>query len=127
VRYEALPSTTLLSILLRCGFLLLAFRFVAASQPVSVGTTARQFGSMENPFSCPPGDRLPDALTVDGAPAFVTLNGCPSEGGSGGLIWDVVVISGGRGYDFTIDGALGSPDAASWLASIRLHPTSARS
>jgi hypothetical protein len=102
-------------------------RFVAASQPVPAGTTVRQFGSTENPFSCPPGDQLPKALSVDGAPASVTLNGCPSEGGLGGLIWDVVVISGGRGYDFTIDGALESPDAAAWLASIRLHPTSARS
>lgn len=102
-------------------------RFVAASQPVPAGTTARQFGSTENPFSCPPGDRLPKALTVDGAPAFVTLNGCSSEGGLGGLIWDVVVISSGRGYDFTLDGALESPDAAAWLASIRLHPASARS
>ena len=102
-------------------------RFVAASQPVPAGTTAQQFGSTENPFTCPPGDRLSKVLTVDGAPAFVTLNGCPSEGGLGGLIWDVVVISGGRGYDFTIDGALESPDASAWLASIRLHPTSARS
>jgi hypothetical protein len=102
-------------------------RFVAASQPVPTGTTARQFGNSENPFSCPPGDPLPEALTLDGAPAFVTLNGCPSEGGLGGLIWDVVVISGGRGYDFTIDGALESTDAAAWLAGIRLHPTSARS
>lgn len=102
-------------------------RFVAASQPVPAGTTARRFGSAENPFSCPPGDQLPKALTIDDAPAFVTLNGCPSEGGLGGLIWDVVVISGGRGYDFTIDGALESADAAAWLASIRLHPTSARS
>lgn len=102
-------------------------RFVAASQPVPAGTTARQFGNAENPFSCPPGDGLPKALTIDGLPAFVTLNGCPSQGGLGGLIWDVVVISGGRGYDFTIDGALVSPEAAAWLASIRLQPTSARS
>jgi hypothetical protein len=102
-------------------------RLTAISQPVPAGTTARQFGSRINPFSCPPGDRLPKALTIDGAPAFVTLDGCPSEGGLGGLIWDVVVISGGRGYDFTIDGALESPDVAAWLASIRLHSASARS
>ena len=102
-------------------------RFVGASQPVAAGTTLQQFGGTENPFTCSPGDRLPKPFTVDGAAAFVTLNGCPSEGGLGGLIWDVVVINGGRGYDFTIDGALGSPDAAAWLASIRLHPTSARS
>jgi hypothetical protein len=101
-------------------------RFVAASQPVPAGTSARGFGNAENSFSCPPGDALPKALTIDGAPAFVTLDGCPSEGGLGGLIWDVVVISGGRGYDFTIDGALESPDAAAWLASIQLHPSSAR-
>lgn len=101
-------------------------RFVAVSQPVPAGTTARQFGRI-NRFSCPPSDRLPKALTIDGAPAFVTLNGCPSQGGLGGLIWDVVVVSGGRGYDFTIDGALKSPDAVVWLASIRLHPASARS
>lgn len=101
-------------------------RFTAVSQPVPAGTTARQFGRI-NPFSCPPGDRLPKALTIDGAPAFVTLNGCPSEGGLGGLIWDVVAVSSGRGYDFTIDGALKSPDAVAWLASIRLHPASARS
>jgi hypothetical protein len=102
-------------------------RFVAASQSVPAGTTARRFGSIENPFSCPPGDVLPKPLTIDGTPASVTLNGCPSEGGLGGLIWDVVVVRGGRGYDFTIDGSLGSPDAAAWLASIRLRPRSARS
>jgi hypothetical protein len=40
-------------------------RFVAASQPVPAGTTARRFGSIENPFSCPPGDVLPDALPIE--------------------------------------------------------------
>jgi hypothetical protein len=101
-------------------------RFVGASRPVPAGTTSRQFGGQENPFSCAPGDRLPKGLTIDGAPAFVTLDGCPSEAELGGLIWDVVVISGGRGYDFTIDGAIGASDAADWLARVRLDPASAR-
>ena len=101
-------------------------RFVGASQPVAAGTTLQQFGGSENPFTCSPGDRLPKPLTVDGAAAFVTLDGCPSEADLGGLIWDVVVIRGGRGYDFTIDGAIGASDAGVWLASIRLHSASAR-
>jgi hypothetical protein len=101
-------------------------RFVAASQPVPAGTTLREFGGQENPFSCAPGDRLPKGLSIDGAPAFVTLDGCPSEAELGGLIWDVVVLSGGRAYDFTIDGALEASDAESWLASIRLDPAAAR-
>ncbi len=100
-------------------------RFVGASQPVASGTTPRQFGGQENPFSCPPGDRLPKGLTIDGSAAFVTLDGCPSEAELGGLIWDVVVISGGRGYDFTIDGDIEASDAADWLARIRLDPASA--
>lgn len=101
-------------------------RFVGASQPVPSGTTLGQFAGAENPFSCAPGDRLPENLTIDGEPAFVTLDGCPSEAELGGLIWDVVVVSGGRGYDFTIDGAVGASDAAGWLATIRLDPASAR-
>jgi hypothetical protein len=101
-------------------------RFVGASRPVASGTTSRQFGGQENPFSCAPGDRLPKGFTIDGAAAFVTLDGCPSQAELGGLIWDVVVIRDGRGYDFTIDGAIGAVDAAGWLASIRLDPVSAR-
>jgi hypothetical protein len=101
-------------------------RFVGASQPVPAGTTLQRFAGQENPFSCAAGDRLPRRLTVDGAKAFVTLDGCPSEADLGGLIWDVVVISSGRAYDFTIDGAIGASDAALLLASIRLYPASAR-
>ena len=101
-------------------------RFVGASQPIAAGTTLQQFGGTENPFSCSPGDQLPKTLTIDGAAAFATLDGCPSEADLGGLIWDVVVIRGGRGYDFTIDGAIGASDAGVWLASIRLHSATAR-
>ena len=101
-------------------------RFVGASQALPAGTSLRQFAGAENPFSCAPGDRLPESLTIDAEPAFVTLDGCPSEAELGGLIWDVVVVSGGRGYDFTIDGAIGVSDADSWLGSIRLDPASAR-
>ena len=101
-------------------------RFVAASQPVPDGTTLREFAGQENPFSCAPGDRLQKSLSIDGEAAFVTLDGCPSEAELGGLIWDVVVLSGGRAYDFTIDGALDASEAEVWLASIRLDPAAAR-
>ena len=101
-------------------------RFVGASQTVAAGTSLRQFAAVENPFTCAPGDRLPKELAIDSASALVTLDGCPSEAELGGLIWDVVVISGGRGYDFTIDGDVSVSDASDWLSSIRLDPASAR-
>ena len=99
-------------------------RFSAVSQPVKAGMTLQQFGA-QNPFSCEAGARLPRHVTIDGAEAFVTLDGCQSSGDLGGRIWDVVVINNGRGYDFTIDGEIRASDAAAWLASIRLRPASA--
>jgi len=100
-------------------------RFVAASQPVAPGTTNEAFGGVAGSFTCQAGDRLPAPVRVDNVDGLVTLDGCPSRAELGGLIYDVVVVTSGRGYDFTIDGAVTAADAAAWLATIRLTPSTA--
>ena len=102
-------------------------RFVAASQALPAGTTIDTFRSWASPGGCAPRDPIPTPLIVGGAEALISLNGCHSLAELGGLIYDVEVVSGGRGYDFTIDGPIDSAQAASWLATIKLGPASAPS
>ena len=100
-------------------------RFVAASQPVEAGVTNEAFAGVAGSFTCQAGDRLPAPVRIDNVDGLVTLDGCPSRAELGGLIYDVVVVASGRGYDFTIDGAVTAADAAAWLATIRLTPSTA--
>jgi hypothetical protein len=99
-------------------------RFVAASQALPEGMTLEAFRSWASPETCPATDPIPAPVLVGGAEALISLNGCESLAELGGLIWDVEVISGGRGYDFTVDGHITSAEAAAWLASIELEPAS---
>jgi hypothetical protein len=103
-------------------------RIVAASTALPRGTTLeafRAFASAPDPRCTPLVSPLPEPVTIDGVQALVSLNGCRSLSELGGNIYDVVVISGSRGYDFTLDGDLSAADALRWLSAIKLEPATA--
>jgi hypothetical protein len=55
----------------------------------------------------------------------VSINGCGALAELGGHVYDLEVIAGGRGYEFTLDGEISSADALAWLATITLEPARA--
>jgi hypothetical protein len=102
-------------------------RIVGASVALPAGMGIDGFKAFASPQSstCTSVDPLPEPVRIDGVEATVSLNGCSSLSELGGLIWDVVLVTGGRGYDFTIDGHLTAAEAQAWLGSIRLDPAAA--
>jgi len=112
-------------------------RLAGASMALPAGWTLAKFRA----FASPPDSRcapLIDPLTEpvrlrfvepeknpQQVEAIVSMNGCGSLSDLGGDIYDVVVVAGGRGYDFTLDGNLTAADARAWLAAITLEPYSA--
>jgi hypothetical protein len=102
-------------------------RLVAASIALPPGMDMTGFRAFASPQAdpCTPVAPLPKPVRIDGIDAFVSLDGCRSLAELGGNIYDVLVISGGRGYDFTLDGGLSADEALLWLATIRLEPATA--
>lgn len=103
-------------------------RIVGASIALPSGMTMDGFRAFASPpLDCAPLDPLPQRVLIGGVEALVSLNGCRSESELNGDIYDLLVIAGGRGYDFTLDGYITSSDVLSWLAAISLEPGSAPS
>jgi len=117
-------------------------RFSGASLLLAGGTTIDAFranavplASPFNPTPCTPiaplsGSVLLNVETSSGASpqpvqAVVSIDGCGALAELGGHIYDVEVIAGGRGYEFTLDGEITAADALAWLATITLEPASA--
>jgi hypothetical protein len=108
-------------------------RFVGASVELPRGMDLSGFMAFASSGACRPLDPLAhdpadprDQQVVDGVEATVTLDGCASLAELGGTIWDLVLVTGGRGYDFTIDGWISADDAKGWLDTIVLDPSAAR-
>lgn len=112
------------SLLLPSGMTIDAFR-----------ANAVPLASPFNPNPCTPiaplsGSVLLNVETSSGASpqqvqAVVSIDGCGALAELGGHIYDVEVIAGGRGYEFTLDGEITAADALAWLATITLEPASA--
>jgi hypothetical protein len=123
-------------------FSLYQMRISGASIALPRGMTMDGFRAFASPFSSPfdanpctpvaplPGPVLIDYQTNPGkspqkVQAVISINGCPALAELGGNVYDLEVIAGGRGYDFTLDGDLTTRDALAWLAAIKLEPASA--
>jgi hypothetical protein len=117
-------------------------RFSGASIALPRGMTMDQFRAFASPYSAPfvtdPCSPLaplpvPVMLNAQASPAtspqpveaVVGINGCHALAELGGYIYAMEVISGGRGYTFTLDGHISTADALAWLATITLEPASA--
>lgn len=102
-------------------------RIVGASVALPAGMGLEGFRAFASPQAsvCKSVDPLAEPLRVDGVAATISLNGCTSLSELNGLIWDVVLVTGGRGYDFTLDGFLTAAEAQAWLDGITLEPATA--
>jgi hypothetical protein len=56
-----------------------------------------------------------ERVPVGGQTGTVDLNDCPGQGRLGGRVFDLAVVVGGRGYNFTMEGQV---DRTFWLAML---------
>jgi len=61
-------------------------------------------------------------VPVDGQVGTLGLNGFAGQGRLRGKVFDLVVVSGNRGYDFTIDGKVGRDILLAMLGTVKLDP-----
>ena len=97
--------------------------FRGTSQALAKGQTAdawlgAYFGSSP---SC--GD--PEQVPVGNQVGTIDLNGCRGKGRLGGKVFDIALVVGGRGYNFTMEGAVDHHLFLDMLATVRFAPESA--
>ena len=66
------------------------------------------------------GDR--EQIAVGGQLATIDLNGCPGLGRLGGRVYDLAVVAGNRGYNFTMEGDVDHALFLAMLATVSLDP-----
>ena len=97
--------------------------FRGTSQRLAAGQTAEAW--LNDYLAASPRCELSERVPVGGQIGTVDLNGCAGQGRLRGRVFDVVVVSGGRGYNFTMEGDV---DKALWLAmlaTVKFAPGSA--
>jgi hypothetical protein len=99
--------------------------FRGTSQLLAKGESAAQwvhdYMALE-PTGCGNRERVP----VNGQVGTIGLNGCAGQGRLGGKVFDLVVVSGNRGYNFTMEGNVDRDFLLAMLATVKLHPLSAK-
>lgn len=78
--------------------------FRGASQALSSGESAATWIANYIGSSMPCGTR--EQVPVGNQVGTVDLNDCPGLGRLGGRVFDLAVVVGGRGYNFTMEGAV---------------------
>jgi hypothetical protein len=66
-----------------------------------------------------------EEVSVAGQSATIDLNGCHGQGRLGGRVFDLVLVAGGRGYNFTMEGDVDHAMLLAFLATVALDPASA--
>ena len=80
-----------------------------------------------NYWDDPVGDRLENSNTgFRGRRSHLRLNGCAGQGRLGGKVFDLVVVSGHRGYNFTMEGNVARDFFLATLATVKFDPDSAK-
>jgi hypothetical protein len=90
------------------------------SQPLSPGQTPAQWLQEYLASSPACGDR--EQVPIDDHTGTIDLNGCNGQGRLGGKIFDAVVVTGGRGYNFTMEGDVDHAQFLAILASVKFSP-----
>ena len=97
--------------------------FRGTSQPLAPGESVVTWMNDYIKSSMPCGTQ--EQMPVGDQTGTVDLNDCPGQGRLGGRVFDLAVVVGGRGYNFTMEGQV---DRAFWLAmlaSVTFTPQSA--
>ena len=99
-------------------------RFSGASQALAGGQTGdewlRAYAGGADRASWP-------TIPIGDATGYITANGVAAAGGTiapGGRMFDAVVVSGDRAYNFNMDGNVDRPTFEAFLATITLDPAS---
>jgi hypothetical protein len=98
--------------------------FRGGSQPLQPGQTAKEWidAYMATQVTwCGTREDFELAETT----ATLGLNGCGGMGRLGGSVYDVVLVTGGRAYDFTMEGAVDRAFLQAMLETVTFDPTSA--
>jgi hypothetical protein len=99
--------------------------FRGTSQLLGKGESAEQwvrdYMALE-PTGCGKREQVP----VDGQVGTIGLNGCAGQGRLRGKVFDLVVVSGNRGYNFTMEGKVDRDILLAMLATVKLDPQSAK-
>jgi hypothetical protein len=75
--------------------------------------------------SAPTGCGEREQVPVGGETGTIDLNGCAGRGRLGGRVFDLVVVAGGRGYNFTMEGDVDHDLLVAMLATVSLDPAEA--
>jgi hypothetical protein len=99
--------------------------FRGGSQKLAAGQTADAWLTVYlgsgPPVQCGTVEQIP----LGGTKATIDLNGCRGQGRLGGRVYDVALVTGGRGYNFTMEGAVDHAFLLAMLATVEFDPSSA--
>jgi hypothetical protein len=99
--------------------------FRGGSQKLAAGQTAEAwleaYLGTGPPVSCGTVEHIPLA----GAQATIDMNGCQGMGRLGGRLYDVALVTGGRGYNLTMEGAVDHALLLAMLATVEFDPWAA--
>jgi hypothetical protein len=98
--------------------------FRGTSQALAAGESPNEWLDAylaTSPTDC--GER--EEVPVGGETGIIDLNGCDGLGRLGGQVFDVVLVAGDRGYNFTMEGDVDHAMLLAMLGSVTLDPAAA--
>jgi hypothetical protein len=98
--------------------------FRGTSQALAPGQSASQWIAQYITTSLPCGNQ--EQVPVGDQVGTIDLNDCPGAGRLGGRVFDIAVVVGGRGYNFTMEGRVDRAFFLAMLASVAFSPQSAK-
>jgi hypothetical protein len=100
-----------------------SIEFRGTSQLLAPGQTDAAW--MNAYFASSPPCGLQEQVSIGGQTGMLDANGCPGAHPFGGLLYDLVVVAGGRGYDFAAEGNVDHAIFLALLATVTFSPKSA--
>jgi len=96
--------------------------FRGTSQPLAPGETSAEWLQRYLGGGPAPACSRQSPVLVGNVEGTLSLEGCQGLGRLGGAVLDVAVVSGGRGYNFTMEGAVDRPFLEEMLATVAFAP-----
>jgi hypothetical protein len=98
--------------------------FRGTSQALAPGQSASQWIAeyISTSYTCGTEEQVP----VGDQLGTIDLNDCPGAGRLGGRVFDIAVVAGGRGYNFTMEGRVDRAFFLAMLATVTFSPQTAR-
>ena len=97
--------------------------FRGGSQKLAQGETPEAW--LDAYLADSPSCGVREQIPLGGGQATIDLNGCQGQGRLGGRVYDVVVVIGGRGFNFTMEGDVDHEFLLAMLATVTFDPASA--